>query len=84
MTGLIKTANDAKLLLALPMLTSQARSPQFEFKLTVNEQNKKMDGDMVIFLRVYTENVLTDKVSVIGSCFVPVFKVCVHTSLILC
>ncbi|XP_056008915.1 uncharacterized protein LOC125662842 isoform X2 [Ostrea edulis] len=73
-TGLIKTANDAKLLLALPMLTSQARSPQFEFKLTVNEQNKKMDADMVIFLRVYTENVLTDKVSVIGSCFVPVFK----------
>lgn len=75
MTGLIKTGNDAKILMALPALDSPARSPLFEFKLTVNEQKKKMDPDMVIFLRVYTEDVLTDKISVIGSCFVPVFKV---------
>ncbi|XP_062597302.1 uncharacterized protein LOC134258744 isoform X2 [Saccostrea cucullata] len=73
-TGLIKTANDAKLLLALPLLNSPARCPMFDFKLTVNDQKKKMDPDMVIFLRVYTEDVLTDKISVIGSCFVPVFK----------
>lgn len=73
-TGLIKTGNDAKILMALPALDSPARSPLFEFKLTVNEQKKKMDLDMVIFLRVYTEDVLTDKISVIGSCFVPVFK----------
>lgn len=30
---------------------------------------------MVIFLRVYIEDVLTDKIFVIGSCFVLVFKV---------
>lgn len=34
-----------------------------------------MDFDMVIFLRVYIEDVLTDKIFVIGSCFVLVFKV---------
>ncbi|XP_078336716.1 uncharacterized protein LOC111135431 isoform X1 [Crassostrea virginica] len=73
-TGLIKTGSEAKLLLALPIMESPARSPLFDFKLTINEQKKKMDADMVAFLRVYTEDVLTDKISVIGSCFVPIFK----------
>ena len=75
MTGLIKTGSEAKLLLALPIMESPARSPLFDFKLTINEQKKKMDADMVAFLRVYTEDVLTDKITVIGSCFVPIFKV---------
>lgn len=71
---MIKTGSEAKLLLALPIMESPARSPLFDFKLTINEQKKKMDADMVAFLRVYTEDVLTDKISVIGSCFVPIFK----------
>lgn len=73
--GLIKIGNDVKILMVLFVLDSSVRFFLFEFKLIVNEQKKKMDFDMVIFLRVYIEDVLTDKIFVIGSCFVLVFKV---------
>ncbi|KAL5015854.1 hypothetical protein ScPMuIL_005443 [Solemya velum] len=61
-------------LLAVPELESSARSPSFKYRLTVNIDKKQMDPGMIIFLRVYTKDVDTDEIKVIGSCLVPAFE----------
>lgn len=72
-TGIIGAPSDTKMLLTLPDLDYSARSPVFQFRLTFNEQEKDLDEEMVAFLRVYTWDVIRDEISVIGSCFVPIF-----------
>jgi hypothetical protein len=60
---------------SLPDLDYSARSPVFQFRLTFNEQEKDLDEEMVAFLRVYTWDVIKEEISVIGSCFVPIFDI---------
>lgn len=61
------------MLLTIPDLDKSARCPVFQFKLTFNEQGKELDDDVVAFLRVYTWDVIKEEITVIGSCFVPIF-----------
>lgn len=72
-TGIIGAPSDTKMLMTLPELDNSARCPVFQFRLTFNEQEKDLDQDMVAFLRVYTWDVIKEEISVIGSCFVPIF-----------
>ncbi|CAC5371615.1 unnamed protein product [Mytilus coruscus] len=72
-TGIIGAPDDTKMLLTIPDLDKSARCPVFQFRLTFNEQGKELDDDVVAFLRVYTWDVIKEEITVIGSCFVPIF-----------
>ncbi|KAL4223925.1 hypothetical protein ACF0H5_017387 [Mactra antiquata] len=69
-TGSIGNVED---ILALPDLNSSARSPNFNYRLTINEVKKEAEMGMLAFLRVYTVDIVTDTIGVIGSCLVPFF-----------
>ncbi|XP_076453203.1 uncharacterized protein LOC143288510 isoform X2 [Babylonia areolata] len=60
-------------ILALPELTSPARCPEFRFRLTVNGDRQRANPDMLLLLRVYTVDIVTEQVVVIGSCLVRIF-----------
>ncbi|XP_064612744.1 LOW QUALITY PROTEIN: uncharacterized protein LOC135476597 [Liolophura sinensis] len=70
-TGDITSPPDIK---ALPELSESARCPVFGYKLTVNGNNEEASGDMLILLRLYTVDVVTDMLMVVGSCILPVFE----------
>uniref|UniRef100_W5M7Y6 Uncharacterized protein n=1 Tax=Lepisosteus oculatus TaxID=7918 RepID=W5M7Y6_LEPOC len=60
---------------ALPDLSSPARSPEFNFRMTVNPSNKKpFDRHMLLLLRVYTVSSDTGELCVIGNCIIRVFN----------
>ncbi|KAL8583033.1 hypothetical protein ACOMHN_051197 [Nucella lapillus] len=59
--------------LALPLLTSPARSPEFHFRLTINSGRQKANPEMLLLLRVYTVDIVTEQVAVIGSCLARIF-----------
>ena len=61
------------MLLTLPDLHKSARSPVFQFRLTFNEQGKEMAEDVAASTEIYTWDVIKEEISVIGSCFVPIF-----------
>ena len=68
-------------IMALPVLTSSARCPEFNFRMTINSGRQKANPEMLLLLRVYTVDIITEQVAVIGSCLVKVFdnskkKVC--------
>ena len=60
-------------ILALPILSSPARSPEFDFHMTINSQRQKANPEMLLLVRVYTVDIFTNEVVVIGSCLVKVF-----------
>lgn len=70
-TGSIGNVED---ILALPDLNSSARCPKFNSRITLNIDKKEPDPGMLVFLRVYTVDVVTDKISIVGSCLVPFFN----------
>ncbi|KAJ8312131.1 hypothetical protein KUTeg_009504 [Tegillarca granosa] len=72
-TGAIGVAPDLKVFFAVPEWQGSARNPNFTFRLTFNEEKKKMDIKLVAFLRVYTRDLLTDELIIIGSVFLPIF-----------
>lgn len=72
-TGAIGVAPDLKVFFAVPEWKGSARNPNFTFRLTYNEEKKKMDIKLVAFLRVYTRDLLTDDLIIIGSVFLPIF-----------
>ena len=61
-------------ILALPELSSSARSPTFNFRIPVNLGKKEAETGMLAFIRVYTVDVVEDTIGVIGSCLVPFFN----------
>ena len=68
-------------IMALPVLTSSARCPEFDFRMTINSGRQKANPEMLLLLRVYTVDIITEQVTVIGSCLIKVFdnskkKVC--------
>ena len=69
-TGELKEHTD---LLALPDLSSSARSPRFKYQYTVNPRRARLDPDLILLLRVYTVDVDTKELVVIGSCFFEAF-----------
>lgn len=75
-TGRVLKAGDVAGLediLALPVLSGPARSPQFTFRKTINAGQQKASPDMLLLLRVYTVDVVTEEVVVIGSCLFKAF-----------
>lgn len=64
-----------KIMLALPEIRSPARSPRFHFRLAFNEERKDLNPEMVAFLRVYTLDIFSEQIAVVGSVFVPIFSV---------
>jgi hypothetical protein len=75
-TGRVLKAGDVAGLediLAVPSLTSPARSPTFTFNMAVNSAKQKASAEMLLLLRVYTVDVVTQDVAVIGSCLFKVF-----------
>ncbi|GFO41253.1 hypothetical protein PoB_006775800 [Plakobranchus ocellatus] len=75
-TGRILRAGDITNLqdiLALPNLNGSSRSPSFTFRMEVNSGGQLADPDLLLFLRVYTYDVESRAVVVVGSCLVPVF-----------
>ncbi|CAG5136649.1 unnamed protein product [Candidula unifasciata] len=76
-TGRILRAGDLTNLqdiLAVPDLDSPARSPAFNFSMLVNEGRQIADPELLLFLRLYTFDMETQKVVVIGSALVRVFN----------
>ena len=69
-TGQIDSVDD---ILVLPDLNSSARSPTFQYRLTINSDKKEADPGMLAFLRVYTVDHVGDTIAVIGSCLVAFF-----------
>ena len=72
-------------IMALPVLTSSARCPEFDFRMTINSGRQKANPEMLLLLRVYTVDIITEQVAVIGSCLVKAFdnskkKVCLFVS----
>lgn len=68
-------------ILALPLLQGPARCPAFDFHLLVNSEGKQANPETLLLLRVYTVDMITEKVVVVGSCLLKVFdttkrKVC--------
>ena len=84
MTGRVLKGGDVAGLediMALPVLSSPARSPEFDFHMTINSGRQKANPDMLLLLRAYTVDIVSEQVVVIGSCLVKVFdtskkKVC--------
>ena len=70
-TGKIDNVED---ILALPDLNSPARSPTFNYRLTINSDRKEAEPGMLAFLRVYTVDPVRETIGVIGSCLVPFFE----------
>ncbi|KAK7088191.1 uncharacterized protein [Littorina saxatilis] len=60
-------------ILAVPILASSARSPQFDFRMTINAARQKANPEMLLLLRVYTVDIITEEIVVIGSCLVKIF-----------
>lgn len=60
-------------ILALPLLEGPARSPQFNFRMTINAERVRINPEMIVLLRVYTVDLISKKVVVIGSCLLKVF-----------
>ncbi|KAG5836639.1 hypothetical protein ANANG_G00230530 [Anguilla anguilla] len=61
-------------IVALPDLSSPARSPQFHFHLTVNPSSQMtFDPNMLLLLQVQTVCVDTGELRLIGSCIMRVF-----------
>ncbi|RUS81425.1 hypothetical protein EGW08_010809 [Elysia chlorotica] len=76
-TGRILRAGDLTNLqdiLALPNLTGSSRSPSFSFRMEINKEGSVADPDLLLFLRLYTYDVQSGEVVVIGSCLMPVFS----------
>ena len=61
-------------ILVLPDLNSSARSPTFQYRLTINSDKKEAEQRMLAFLRVYTVDPISETIAVIGSCLVPFFE----------
>ncbi|XP_066552368.1 uncharacterized protein LOC136718517 [Amia ocellicauda] len=62
-------------ILALPDLTSPARSPEFHFRMTVEaKDHQPFDHNLLLLLRVYTISALTGELCVIGNCIVRAFS----------
>ncbi|PVD32717.1 hypothetical protein C0Q70_08162 [Pomacea canaliculata] len=60
-------------ILALPLLQGPARCPAFDFRLLVNSEGKQANPETLLLLRVYTVDMITEKVVVVGSCLLKVF-----------
>ncbi|XP_046568194.1 LOW QUALITY PROTEIN: uncharacterized protein LOC124276591 [Haliotis rubra] len=67
--------NDMSDILAIPDLESPARSPLFGYRLTVNPDSKTADPNMLVLLRVYTVDIVTERIVVVGSCLLGAFNV---------
>ncbi|KAK7475022.1 hypothetical protein BaRGS_00033703 [Batillaria attramentaria] len=75
-TGRLLKAGDLSNLqdiLALPLLGKSARCPEFDFRMTVNADRQRANPEMILLLRVYTVDIVTEQVVVIGSCLLKMF-----------
>ncbi|KAK3710497.1 hypothetical protein RRG08_021313 [Elysia crispata] len=76
-TGRILRAGDLTNLqdiLALPNLNGSSRSPSFTFRMEINREGLVADPDLLLFLRLYTYDLESKEIVVIGSCLMPVFS----------
>lgn len=64
---------DLQDILALPLLSKPARCPEFDFCMMVNTGRQRANPDMVLLLRVYSVDPVTEELVVIGSCLMKVF-----------
>ena len=76
MTGrLVRTGQLGQLpdILALPELGTPARSPRFKYQFSINEEKVRAQDNMMALLRVYTVDIDTKDLVVIGSCLIEIF-----------
>ena len=59
---------------AFPMLNSSARSPKFQFRYTVNAPAGDLTGEAMLLLRIYTLDVNSGELIVIGNSIIRVFN----------
>ncbi|KAK6190965.1 hypothetical protein SNE40_002721 [Patella caerulea] len=73
---ILQTGNIEKLddIMTIPILDSSPRSPEFDYRIVVNKNNEEADKTMVALLRVYTVDIVTEEICVIGNCIVPIFN----------
>lgn len=59
---------------AFPVLDSSARCPKFEFKYVVNVPAGGITGEAMLLLRIYTLDVNSGELVVIGNSIIRVFN----------
>lgn len=58
---------------AFPLLDSSARSPKFQYRYTVNAPTGGITGEAMLLLRIYTLDVNSGELIVIGNSIIRVF-----------
>ena len=59
---------------AFPLLESWARCPKFQFRYSVNVPAEGITGEAVLLLRIYTLDVNTGELLVVGNSVIRLFK----------